>query len=72
MAAFALHNYIQNNSQDDMMFTLVEQHPNYIPYNELQDIHGSVTSNGNLRDASSEMEYRNNIATLLWDARREA
>ncbi|KAK2444307.1 hypothetical protein QL285_015340 [Trifolium repens] len=29
IAAFALHNYIRINSQDDPMFNVLEQHPNY-------------------------------------------
>ncbi|GKF41023.1 putative nuclease HARBI1 [Tanacetum coccineum] len=28
MAAFALHNYIRNSDEEDMMFTTIEQHPN--------------------------------------------
>ncbi|KAH1238454.1 hypothetical protein GmHk_08G023114 [Glycine max] len=34
IATFVLHNYICNNSKDDIMFTLLKQHPYYIPHEE--------------------------------------
>ncbi|XP_071699252.1 uncharacterized protein [Rutidosis leptorrhynchoides] len=34
-ATFALHNYIRTNSQEDIMFAIIDEHPNYIPRDEL-------------------------------------
>ena len=66
MAAFALHNYIQMNLTDDPMFTMLEQHPNYVPNDELVDIQDSSTNNEIIRETSNEMKMiRNNIASLL-------
>ncbi|XP_019158198.1 PREDICTED: uncharacterized protein LOC109154913, partial [Ipomoea nil] len=60
MATFALHNYIRKNSQDDMMFNVFEQHPDYIPPDELQDSSSNISINENLSQASTEMkEIRN-------------
>ena len=70
MATFALHNYIRINSTDDQMFTMLEQHPDYIPQDELSDVQDSFTNNEDVRETFSEMrDIRNNIANLLWDAR---
>ncbi|XP_022038521.1 uncharacterized protein LOC110941203 [Helianthus annuus] len=70
MATFALHNYIRN-SQEDFMFTAMEQHPNYIPQDELHDVRNNDTSTSGLFEGTSnEMKHvRNEIATLIWNAR---
>ena len=69
IATFALHNYIRNNSQEDMMFTVMEENPNYIPRDELHDVHSHETNNeNNSEGASNEMkQIRNDIATLIWN-----
>ena len=69
IATFALHNYIRNNSQEDMMFTVMEENPNYIPRDELHDVHSHETNNENNSErASNEMkQIRNDIATLIWN-----
>ncbi|XP_076951210.1 uncharacterized protein LOC143624437 [Bidens hawaiensis] len=68
MATFALHNYIRN-SQEDIMFTTMEQHPNYIPREELDDVSNHDTNTSGLFEGTTnEMKYvRNNIATLIWN-----
>lgn len=73
IAAFALHNYIRTSSEEDMMFTEYDEHPNYIPRDELPDVHVSQINNENLSEGtSSEMrQIRNDIATLIWNARRQ-
>ncbi|GKB50045.1 putative reverse transcriptase domain-containing protein [Tanacetum coccineum] len=40
IAAFALHNYIYNSDEKDMIFTTIEQNPNYTPSDELHDVRG--------------------------------
>jgi hypothetical protein len=74
IAAFALHNYIRINSQDDPMFTVLEQHPNYIPHDELLDTvvgyHGSDAPEETSRRSTKTKEIRNNIAALIWNIRR--
>ncbi|XP_076932477.1 uncharacterized protein LOC143598034 [Bidens hawaiensis] len=69
MATFALHNYIRN-CQDDILFTTMEQRPNYIPRDELDDISNHETNaNGLFEGTTNEMkQVRNNIATLIWNA----
>ncbi|GJR98682.1 hypothetical protein Tco_0270856, partial [Tanacetum coccineum] len=59
-------------SQEDMMFTVMEQHPDYIPQDELHDVPGHDTNNErNSEGSSNEMkQIRNRIATLIWNARR--
>ena len=73
MAAFALHNYIRNSDEEDMMFTTIEQHPNYIPPDELQDVRGHETNIENVsQGASNEMKrIRDDIAISIWNARRQ-
>lgn len=71
MIAFASHNYIRKNSQDDMLSTILEQYPNYIPHDEFQDIHGSVIDNVNLRDTSSKTKENCNNLLLYLGARQE-
>ncbi|GKC19597.1 ALP1-like protein isoform X2 [Tanacetum coccineum] len=70
IVAFTLHNYIRNSSQEDMMFTVMEQHPDYIPQDELHDVRNHDTNNeDNSGGASNEMkQIRNDIATLIWNA----
>nr|GEV35801.1 hypothetical protein [Tanacetum cinerariifolium] len=55
----------------DMMFTVMEQNPNYIPQDELHDVRGHDTNNGdNSEGACNETkQIRNDIATLIWNAR---
>ncbi|XP_076906996.1 uncharacterized protein LOC143563317 [Bidens hawaiensis] len=71
MTTFALHNYIRN-SQEDIMFTTMEKYPNYIPRDELHDASNHDTStDGLFEGATNEMKFvRNNIATLIWNARQ--
>ncbi|GJY57044.1 cytochrome P450 [Tanacetum coccineum] len=71
-ATFALHNYICSYSEEDMMFSVVDEHPDYIPNEELRDAHGHDTNNEDSNEgSSSEMKQtRNDIATLTWNARR--
>ncbi|GJZ03940.1 putative nuclease HARBI1 [Tanacetum coccineum] len=57
IAAFALHNYIRNSSQEDMMFTIMDQHRDYIPQDELHDVPGHDTNNEhNYEGSSNEMK----------------
>ena len=71
MATFALHNYIRMNATNDPIFAMLEQHPDYVPDDELTDIQDSSTNNESMRQTSNEMKViRNNIASLLWDARQ--
>jgi hypothetical protein len=74
IAAFALHNYIRINSQDDAMFTILEKHPNYIPNDELPGIvdgyQGSERQEGRSGRSTKTKEMRNNVAALLWNIRR--
>ncbi|XP_076927235.1 uncharacterized protein LOC143590725 [Bidens hawaiensis] len=71
MATFALDNYIRN-SQEDIMFTTMEQHPNYIPRDELHDVSNhDTTTSGLIEGTTNEMKHvRNNIASLIWNARQ--
>ncbi|KAJ1429739.1 hypothetical protein SESBI_08142 [Sesbania bispinosa] len=70
MAAFALHNYIRINSEDDTIFTMLEQHPSYIHRDELADVPDGDTTNKNMEERSTGMKViLNNIADLLWNAR---
>ncbi|GJR75448.1 putative nuclease HARBI1 [Tanacetum coccineum] len=73
MAAFTLHNYIHNSDKEDMMFTTIEQHLNYIPSNELHDVRGHETNTENIsQGTSNEMkQIRDDIATLIWNARHQ-
>ena len=51
---------------NDQLFTMLEQHPYYIPPDELQDFHAR---NDSSRGINSEMkEVRDNIARLLWES----
>ncbi|GKF69407.1 hypothetical protein Tco_0202464 [Tanacetum coccineum] len=72
MAAFALHNYIRNSDEEDMMFTTIEQHPNYIS-DELHDVRGHETNTENLsQGTSNEMKrIRDDIAILIWNAHHQ-
>nr|GEV48662.1 putative nuclease HARBI1 [Tanacetum cinerariifolium] len=71
MAAFALHHYIRNSDEEDMMFTMIEQHPNYIPSDELHDVRGHETNTKNVsQGTSNEMKrIRDDIAASIWNAR---
>ncbi|XP_071686762.1 uncharacterized protein [Rutidosis leptorrhynchoides] len=72
-ATFALHNYIRTNSQEDILFAIIDQHPNYIPRDELIDVSNRDRSAEGLYEGrSNEMKHvRNDIATLIWNARRK-
>nr|GEV48663.1 hypothetical protein [Tanacetum cinerariifolium] len=71
MAAFALHNYIRNSDEEDMMFTMIKQHPNYIPPDELHNVRGHETNSENVsQGTSNEMKrIRDDIAASIWNAR---
>ncbi|GKB01291.1 hypothetical protein Tco_0829335 [Tanacetum coccineum] len=73
MAAFALHNYIRNSDEEDMMFTTIEQHLNYIPPDELHDVRGHETNTENVsQGTSNEMKrIRDDIVASIWNARRQ-
>nr|GFA33628.1 hypothetical protein [Tanacetum cinerariifolium] len=43
IATFTLHSYIRNSDEENMTFTMIEQHPNYISSDELHDVHGHET-----------------------------
>ena len=71
MVAFSLHNYIWMNLIDDQMFTMLEQHLDYVPNDELVDIQDNFTSNESVSETYNEMkEIHNNIVGLFWDARQ--
>jgi hypothetical protein len=66
MVAFVLHNYIRINSQDDAMFTVFEQHPNYIPHDELPDTVNSYQGSERPEGRSTKTKKMcNNIVALL-------
>ena len=71
MAAFALHNYVRGNSEEETNYDLAEEDPDCIPADdEPRDVRGSDTSNANLYEGSNNMKCaRNEIATLIWNAR---
>ena len=71
IATFALHNYIRNNSKDDLVFTKLVQHPNFIPRDELHDAHEKYASNREPCEGTSNVmkQIRNDIATLIRSAR---
>ena len=54
------------------MFSVIDEHPEYIPHEELRDVRGHESNNEDLNEGSSnEMKQtRNAIATLIWNARR--
>ncbi|CAA0811283.1 Unknown protein [Striga hermonthica] len=69
MAAFALHNFIRINSNDDLMFGVLEKHPEYIPNDELQDESTSHPGYDNSRETKNVMKnIRNDIAKMIWSA----
>nr|GFB28073.1 hypothetical protein [Tanacetum cinerariifolium] len=72
MATFALHNYIRNSDEEDMMFNAIEQHPNYIPPDELHDVRDHETNTENVsQGTSNEMKrIRDDIATSIWKSCR--
>ncbi|GKA76238.1 hypothetical protein Tco_0782699 [Tanacetum coccineum] len=67
MAAFALHNYVRKNSDEDLMFAMMEEYPD----DELGVAHDYDPNNEDLSYVTSnEMkDIRNEIATLIWNAR---
>lgn len=66
MATFTFHNYIQRNDSAYMIFIIVQQH-NYISREEKEN---SRFSHDNIRQSRHEMrEIRDNIATMIWNAR---
>ncbi|GKE39734.1 cytochrome P450 [Tanacetum coccineum] len=68
MAAFALHNYVRKNSHEDLMFAMMDEHPD----DELCVAHDHDPNNEDLSYViSNEMkDIRNEIATLIWNAHR--
>ncbi|KAK9135797.1 hypothetical protein Syun_015127 [Stephania yunnanensis] len=67
IAAFALHNYIRKNAQDDDLFNIVAQHPDYVPLDELSDVIDDDINHESYRETYQEMKnIRNNIASQLW------
>ncbi|KAL6583736.1 hypothetical protein OROMI_003025 [Orobanche minor] len=69
LATFALHNYIRKNSEDDLIFTTLEQHPDYIPCEEDGHFYDNGTSDESSNRPSVEMRWiRDEIATLIWSA----
>ncbi|GJY14780.1 hypothetical protein Tco_0385202 [Tanacetum coccineum] len=60
------------DEEEDMMFSVIDEHPYYIPHEELRDVHGIESNNEDLNEGSSnEMKQtRNAIATSIWNARR--
>ncbi|GJX25479.1 hypothetical protein Tco_0231775 [Tanacetum coccineum] len=60
------------DEEEDMMFSVIDEHPYYIPHEELRDVHGIESNNEDLNEGSSnEMKQtRNAIATLIWNTRR--
>ncbi|KAK9098072.1 hypothetical protein Syun_025117 [Stephania yunnanensis] len=67
IAAFALHNYIRKNAQDDDLFNIVAQQPDDVPLDELPDVIDDDINHGSYRETSLEMKnIRNNIASQLW------
>ncbi|XP_058775533.1 uncharacterized protein LOC131649792 [Vicia villosa] len=74
IAAFALHNYIRINSHDDPMFTVLDQHPNYVPHDDLSDSvvdpQGGDIPEGEAGRSTKMKEIRNNITALIWNNRR--
>ncbi|CAH9131108.1 unnamed protein product [Cuscuta epithymum] len=68
MATFALHNYIRKFSSDDMIFEVLERHPDFIPRDDLADIQNSSSSaiNSQTESCTEMKEHRNSIASLIW------
>ncbi|XP_058770478.1 uncharacterized protein LOC131644069 [Vicia villosa] len=68
-SSFALHNYIRINSHDDPMFTVLDQHPNYVPHDDLSDSvvgpQGGDILEGETGRSIKTKEIRNNIAALI-------
>lgn len=67
LAAFALHNYIRKNSEEDMIFTTLEQYPDYIPYEEYGHYNDKDSNEESSNRPSIQMKrIRDEIATLIW------
>jgi len=56
VAIFALHNYIRINSSNDQVFQVLEQHPDYIPVDEL--LYSTSTNEENVRQRSEMKDVR--------------
>ncbi|KAL4565840.1 hypothetical protein LXL04_029946 [Taraxacum kok-saghyz] len=57
MAAFALHNYVRGNSEEETDYDLAEEDPDCIPADyEPRDVRDSDTSNANLYEGSNDMK----------------
>ncbi|CAH9112765.1 unnamed protein product [Cuscuta europaea] len=68
VAAFTLHNYIQKNSNEDLLFNFIENNPDYDLNEELEDAHETNSSDATYTNTSSEKKkVRNNIANLIWN-----
>lgn len=44
MVAFVLHDYIRTNSHDDIIFTMLDKHPDYISIDELTNIADNISN----------------------------
>ncbi|GJZ71149.1 hypothetical protein Tco_0635000 [Tanacetum coccineum] len=72
MVAFASHNCICKSDKEDIIVTMIEQHSNCVPHDELQNIRGHDTDTYNVSPGTSNEMKRiwNNIATSIYNARR--
>ena len=69
VATFALHNYIRVNSPNDRVFQILDQHPDYVPVDELSYFASATEEN---RRRRSEMkDVRDQIAESLWLTKRQ-
>ncbi|KAK9104776.1 hypothetical protein Scep_021620 [Stephania cephalantha] len=64
IAAFALPNYIQQNSADDMLFKELEQDPFYIPLDKLSDEDDNATNHRSSK-FKKMTKIRNDIVAQL-------
>lgn len=70
MACFALHNFIRKNSQNDLVFSVVDEYPNYMSSEELHDVDNFKKTVMKPTNASKEMELvRDRIAESIWASR---
>ena len=69
LATFALHNYIRVNSPNDRVFQILDQHPDYVPVDELS--YFASANEENTRRRSEMKDVRDQIAESLWLAKRQ-
>ncbi|XP_048498665.2 protein ALP1-like [Beta vulgaris subsp. vulgaris] len=66
MATFALHNYIRKSSTNDLMFSMLDNNPDYMPNEEIPDV-ADYRSSETSRETSKEMDLvRDGIANQIW------